>query len=295
MRVMNDVDAYEFDRQGFLVIPALLTAAQVASLAAAVGRLVEHAEGHKALPPRRRSTWGHDYHIDEEVGYQVAEAVSTAGNEGRSLLIEDFWNADPAFDCLVGHAPTLAYIEKVVRVRPTINNSELRVRHQGNQTGTHMGGPTAAKYRYHFGPAGPDCAMVRMIYFVHDVAAGEGEFCVVPGTHKTNLPSPYGQDPAAEPGMIGLPAHAGDAILFTENLRHGGLLNRSTQVRKTLHVGYGPFWMRSQNIATMDEPQLITPTTWQRYTPEQRLLFSTDPERLLDPRVSPLAAVAAPA
>jgi len=150
-----------------------------------------------------------------------------------------------------------------------------------------MGGPIEAKYRYHFGPEGSDCVMVRMIYFVHDVAAGEGEFSVVPGTHKSNLSSPFGNDPDQEPGMIGLPVRAADAILFTENLRHGGLRNRSQRVRKTLHVGYGPYWMQSQNIATMDEPQFITPATWARYSPKQRLLFNRHPDRALEPRESP--------
>ena len=47
--------------------------------------------------------------------------------------------------------------------------------------------------------------MVRMIYFLHDVDMDEGPFCVVPGTHKSNYPSPIGGDPDEEPGMVGLP------------------------------------------------------------------------------------------
>jgi ectoine hydroxylase-related dioxygenase (phytanoyl-CoA dioxygenase family) len=73
--------------------------------------------------------------------------------------------------------------------------------------------------------------------------------------------------------MIGLEVKAGDAILFTENLRHGGLTNRSDQVRKTLHVGYGPAWMMSQNISTMDEVPYLKPETWHRYDQGQRDLF----------------------
>ena len=41
----------------------------------------------------------------------------------------------------------------------------------------------------------------------------------------------------------------------------------------TLHVGYGPYWMMSQNIATMDEPLFIKPETWKRYNTEQKELF----------------------
>ena len=39
--------------------------------------------------------------------------------------------------------------------------------------------------------------MVRLVYFTHDVGKDDGAFCVVPGTHKTNLPCPYGNDPDA--------------------------------------------------------------------------------------------------
>ena len=50
-------------------------------------------------------------------------------------------------------------------------------------------------------------------------------------------------------------------------------------MRKTLHVGYGPHWMMSQNIATMDEPQYVTEATLARFDEEQRNLFRTWPVR----------------
>ena len=116
--------------------------------------------------------------------------------------------------------------------------------------------------------------MVRMVYFLHDVSREQGAFCVIPGTHKGNFDCPYDtNDPDREPGVVGLEVKAGDAIFFTEALRHGGLTNRSTQVRKTLHVGYGPHFMMSQNIATMDEPPYLTDATRARLTPAQLDLF----------------------
>ena len=77
--------------------------------------------------------------------------------------------------------------------------------------------------------------------------------------------------------MVGLEVRAGDAILFSEHLRHGGFTNTSDQVRKTLHVGFGPHWMMSQNIATMDEPQHITDETFARYDEVQRNMFRAWP------------------
>jgi len=267
---MNDFEKYEFDRLGYIVIPNILTDAQVASLSAAIDEAEEHALAQVDRPPDKISAYGLEYRHNPEKGYYV----SGAGGEGNTLLIDEFFNMDPAFDVLVDHAPTMSYIRAIVQERPTINNSELRIRYPGNQTASHCGGPVGLKLRYYYNASGINCMMVRMVYFVHDVGPGQGEFCVVPATHKSNMASPYeGADPDKEPGMVGLPVKAGDAILFTENLRHGGLTNRSRRTRKTLHVGYGPFWLKSQNHSTMDEEPYILSSTFARYTESQRMLF----------------------
>ncbi|MDE2638026.1 MAG: phytanoyl-CoA dioxygenase family protein [Chloroflexota bacterium] len=267
---MNDIEQYEFDRLGYLVIPNFLTDAEVSSLSAAIDAAEEDALAQLDRPPDKISAHGIHYRHNAEKGY----FVSGAREEGNTLIIEDFYNADPAFDILIDHPPTMKYIRAIVKERPTINNSEIRIRYPGNQTGSHMGGPVSPKHRYYYSDQGIDCMMVRMVYFVHDVDPGQGEFCVAPATHKSNMASPYeGSDPDKEPGMIGLSVKAGDAILFTENLRHGGLTNRSRQTRKTLHVGYGPFWMKSQNHSTMDEEPYVLPSAFARWNDAQRLLF----------------------
>ncbi len=270
---MNDIETYEFDRLGYIVIKELLSAPEVARLATAIDELEEHALAHIQAPPRKRAAWGPEYHADAERHYHATGERA----EGKTLMIEDFWNAHPAFDVLLDHSRTLDYISAIILGRYTINNSEIRIRYPGNASGTHMGGPIDHKYRYAFTGGQIDCMMVRMVYFVHDVGPEEGPFCVVPATHKANYKSPYGNNPDEEPGMIGLPVQAGDAILFTENLRHGGLTNRSAQTRKTLHVGYGPHWMMSQNIATMDEPPYLSAATRARLTPAQHNLFRAWP------------------
>jgi ectoine hydroxylase-related dioxygenase (phytanoyl-CoA dioxygenase family) len=267
---MTDIQKYEFDRLGYLVLPGILNAAECAKLATAIDALEDHAAEHVKQAPRKQSVWGPEYHASSDKGYLASGELGP----GKTLIIEDFFNADPVFDLLVEHPPTMALIRAIVQDRPTINNSEIRIRYPGNQTPAHMGGPIGSKYRYSFNPAGIDCMMVRMVYFVHDVGADDGPFCVVPATHKSNYVSPYGtSDSDSEPGMIGLPVKAGDAILFTEHLRHGGKSIRSGRTRKTLHIGYGPFWMKSQNIGTMDEEQNIRPETLVRYTEAQRRLF----------------------
>lgn len=267
---MTEIERYEFDRNGYLVIPQILSADETAGLAQAVDVLKAHAEAHIDDPPRVTARWGSEYHRDEELGYHVE-----GPGIGKSILIEDFFNADPAFDCLVNHSRSMPYITALLAERPAINNSELRVRYPGNLTKMHLGGPVGKKYSYRFYNNRIDCMMMRFIYFVHDASTEQGAFCVVPGTHKTNFSSPYECEPQDEPGMVALEVKAGDAILFTENLRHGGVPNLSDQIRKTLHVGYGPFWLKSQNIATMDEDPYILERTLERYDDAQKQLFNT--------------------
>ena len=252
----------------------MLTAAEVQSFSAAVDELEQHAIEHLQQPPRKMDNWWgrYEYHRSPDRGYHAFGRRA----KGESLLIEDFWNASAAFDPLINHARTMTYIRTVISGRATINNSEIRIRYPGNATNAHMGGPISHKYRYAFTSGKIDCMMVRMIYFLHDVSMDEGVFSVVPGTHKSNYYSPYREAPPDdEPGMIGLPVKAGDAIFFTEDLRHGGLINRSGRTRKTLHIGYGPHWMMSQNIATGDEPYYLTESTRNRLSPEQNHLFSS--------------------
>jgi hypothetical protein len=271
---MDNIEQYEFDRLGYLVIKGMLSPGEIRALSRTVDELEEHALRCVHLPPRKAFPWGNGAaHCSEERGYHAHGAKG----DGNTLIVEDFWNFSSAFDVLLDHAKTMSYISQIIQTRPKINNSELRVRYPLNATGSHMGGPIDHKYRYTFTQGKIDCMMVRMIYFLHDVSADQGPFCVVPATHKTHFNSPYNQHPDQEPGMIGLEVKSGDAILFTENLRHGGFTNRSRQTRKTLHVGYGPSWMMSQNIATMDEKPHITAETRERLTAEQRLLFDAWP------------------
>jgi len=151
---MNEFEMYEFDRVGYLVIPQMLTAGEVKSLAGAVDELEEHALENLSKPPYKVSPWGWggQYHQDPERGYHAAGQKAP----GKTLIIEDFWNATPAFDFLINHEKTMGYITPIIQERPTINNSEIRIRYTQNATGAHMGGPIGHKYRYAFTKGRPD-------------------------------------------------------------------------------------------------------------------------------------------
>ena len=151
---MNEVELYEFDRQGYIIIEELLTPEEVGSLSAAIDALEEDALENVDKPPRKKSGWGAEYHQNRDKGYHA----SGSNDEGATLIIEDYWNADPAFDALLGHEATMEYAHAVIQGRPTINNSEIRIRYRGNQSGNHGSGAREAngKYRYNFNSHGID-------------------------------------------------------------------------------------------------------------------------------------------
>ena len=61
---MNEIELFEFDRQGYIVIEGLLQADVVAALSRAVDDLEEHAVPRVQDPPRKPSGWGAEYHAN---------------------------------------------------------------------------------------------------------------------------------------------------------------------------------------------------------------------------------------
>jgi hypothetical protein len=83
------------------------------------------------------------------------------------------------------------------------------------------------------------CPMVKVFYCMTDVGPGQGEFVVIPGSHRA-------QYKIGMKGRVDLPAQhifddvkAGDIIIFNEALIHNGRPNPSTKTRKTLIVNFG--------------------------------------------------------
>lgn len=280
---MDDLERYHFDLNGYLLVKNLLSPAEVAQALSGADALEQRfAASVNAEPKYKSLQYKMDYHYDEELGTSSYEA--NHGGGGPQYVVDDFLNADAAFDLFVGHARTLEYVRELAEAPFKIVSSELRYRHKGNITGTHMGGPMDWRNRYTFVPDSVpqaegsthryfDLLFVRILYALHDLPVENGPLCVVPGSHKSNFKSPYGNDPAEEPGMVPLPMRAGDAIFFTENVRHGGFPNTLDRVRKTVHLCYAPAWVGSQSPAHWDGDVFVTPRAWERYNEEQRALL----------------------
>ncbi len=82
------------------------------------------------------------------------------------------------------------------------------------------------------------CPMVKVFYCMTDVGAGEGEFVVIPGSHKAQF--------EIDTSGLDLPAmhvfddvQAGDIIIFNEALLHNGRPNYSSKTRQTIIMNLG--------------------------------------------------------
>ena len=166
---MSRQDLFEFDRQGYLLIKNMLTQSEVASLDAAVRSLEADAHARLAAGPAPvppRNYFG-------ERGYHAlvnAGRGAEAAGEYQACVLEDFWNADAAFDVLVAHGPTLAYVNALIQEDPKLNNSQIFLRYPGSTSNLHSGGwqqgnshGPGSKYRYGHNDRGVDCMMLRVI------------------------------------------------------------------------------------------------------------------------------------
>jgi hypothetical protein len=282
---MNDTERFLFDCHGFIHIENFLGLAEIKALLETSKALEQHSQACEHNSPRFRSIIGFEYWQSKEFGYLATYCDTPA--DGRTLVIDDFWLYSSVFDVLVGHERTMKYVRRLIDGRSyrhtgpggiMINNAELRMRYRGNASPPHMGYPRNANRRFSYNvDAEGNCsaAMIRMVYFLHDVNVDQGPICFIPGSHKTSfaVPSAPGTLAEDEPGMIPIPVKAGDAVLFTEACRHGGLTNRSDQTRYTLHVGYGPDFLSSHNLSSQDAPMNVTDTFLGRLSPEQRALL----------------------
>ncbi|MBM3265672.1 MAG: phytanoyl-CoA dioxygenase family protein [candidate division Zixibacteria bacterium] len=128
-----------------------------------------------------------------------------------------------------------------------LNHTYTIYRWGGGYTQLHMHGtPVIPKCQYRCHNGQMMSTLTKAVFPMLDCGPEDGCFAVIPGAHKSNFDFPYGRHPEENPLTVPVPAKAGDAILFTEALTHGSLVNCSGNRRRTLYycysIGYMPDW-----------------------------------------------------
>ena len=229
-----------FERDGYVVVPAVLDPDEVAAYTAIVEAL-------------------HEQHA----------TVDAHGRRGALHLLGAI-HACPALAPLVAHPRVLGPVWSILGWNVHVYHSHVDV-HPPAATGDPY------RYRWHrdggrqnveLEPGASPRLSVKAAYWLSDVTRpGRGNLKVVPGSHTTRrFDGPPRPDvPWPEPpGAIEVLARPGDVVLFDRRLWHARSDNRSAVVRKAVFFAFTSRWVRRRDRAPAMDPG---------YTPLQRQLL----------------------
>lgn len=237
-------ELFAFDVQGYLHLPGALSPAEVATLTA----------------------W-----MDETVQATNVEALNADFPEGMKQQlnrpVSRMFDADPRFAHLLDHSVVVPYLLEFLGADYKHIDNDLYYTYPG-YSGGHWHRGVRAHPTGHVVDGKFICPMVKVFYCMTDVGPGEGEFVVIPGSHKALFK-------LAWEDRVDLPAQhifdtvkAGDVILFNEGLIHNGRPNPSQKTRKTLIVNFG------RNDAGVWRGYRPKPETLAAITPNQQAILS---------------------
>jgi len=202
---MTPEERYRFDLQGYLVRRQALTAGEVEALNVAVDMLHAPEPGDDLMSQRYTN------HLT------------------KARLFRDLIDHEKIFDIvaeLCGRGVRLDHSYGII-MRPGTSG-----------LGLHGGGTPFDPAQY-YSVQGHDIrtGLVAVQWALVDHVAGRGGFICVPGSHKSNFPTPVQLDSDL---VTEVPLRAGDVVIFTEALRHGTGPWQGSRQRRTLLYKYSP-------------------------------------------------------
>jgi ectoine hydroxylase-related dioxygenase (phytanoyl-CoA dioxygenase family) len=225
---LTEAERTQFEKQGYLIVPDVLTQAQIDPLVQAVDRL--HAE--RGLGPH------------------------------EDLFYPNFVWRDPAFVELVDCPRILPKIWGILGwniylyhchfgVNPPVAPDADRTK---KTLGWHQdSGRVNTEMESHPRPR----LSLKVAFFLTDMREpGRGNFWIIPGSQcQDTLDRPANgiDDP---PGAMPVCVPAGTAVFFDRRLWHAASPNHSDRTRKVLFYGYGYRWLRTKDDMTIP-PQLL--------------------------------------
>ena len=221
---MTEEQKYVFDLQGYIVLKNMVPQ----SVVEACNKVLDCFEN---MPPEE---------------FPPPLVLGTPKTE-KELYISNILESDPAFAPMIDIPEVLSIIEGVTGGPYRLNHTYTIYRWGGGYTGRHgYATPMRPKIQYHCRNGQILSTLTKAVFPMLDCDVEDGCFAVIPGAHKSNFPRPWGNHPNENPTLIPIPAQAGDAIIFTEALTHGSVVNVSGRPRRTVYycysTGYMPDW-----------------------------------------------------
>jgi phytanoyl-CoA dioxygenase PhyH len=222
MGMLTEFEKWHFDLQGYLLLKDVVPPEDVARMVVLCDEW--HALSEEELPAPMRT-------------YQDA---NTQDLTPRAINHIEY--ADEVFQRLVLNPEIMRVVLATTRNCPQLLGSALtRNTKEDNSIPFHSGfegGIRNPANDYQAANGEVFATFLNAAVSLVDVPAGTGFVCI-PGSHKSNFAAPDNLTIDDEPPLvINIPAQAGDVVIFTEALRHGGRKWTGDEPRRTAFCRY---------------------------------------------------------
>ena len=230
---MTDEERYLFDLQGYLAVENALTESQVKDLNAAVD----------GLDPWGEDTWDPDDLYDFSI---VAK---------NKLHVGPLLHRDDRFKGLIDNPTIVPYLVELLGDTFRLDHEyAILMTEDAAPLRLHSGGEPYKANAYYVHKNGRMFNGLTVVsYALTDINPGDGGFCSLPGSHKSNYPGPPKYVSLEEPceALVHVPVKAGTALIFTEALTHGIMPWTASHERRSLLYKYSPgnqAWMGEYRV-----------------------------------------------
>jgi ectoine hydroxylase-related dioxygenase (phytanoyl-CoA dioxygenase family) len=234
---LTQAEKDHLDGEGYLRLPAILTAEQVDAFRVRLDELV-HAEGDQA---------GQEVHQEQ----------------GTDRLA-DLVNKGEMFQVCFTHPRVLAAVAHVLQNDLKLSSLNAREARPGE-------GLQALHADFGEAVAPGHYQVCNSIWLIDDFTGDNGSTRVVPGTHRTGkMPKNEMADPSqTHRNEVQLVAPAGTVMVFNAHVWHGGTRNISGARRRAMHA----YYCRRSLAQQLDQRKYIRPETLDRLTPAMRYVL----------------------
>ena len=221
---MDEESKYMFDLQGYVVLKGVVSS-----------DLIESCSG---VMDKIESLSTDQYPRGVQLGKERTD---------NELYVSNIVEADPIMHQFIDIPSVIDVISEVSLGLFRLNHTYGIYRWHEGYTYMHMAGtPLHPKATYMCQGGQIFSLLSKAVFPIENHKPEDGCFAVVPGSHKSNFPRPFDDHPHSNPALTPVCAEPGDAIVFTEALTHGSMVNTSGRRRRTIFncysVGYMPDW-----------------------------------------------------
>jgi len=238
VHLMSPTDRYLFDVNGYLIVRGVFTAEEIDSANTAIDHHIE------AMHERSGKL-----NLSNAYGVKSSSLKGKRGRFDMGGLLQWDLPHSALFRKMLTHEKLVPYYHTFVGKGYRMDHMPFLIRMEKGSEGHafHGGavtpqGEPAWPLAYHHNQGEIRCNLMAVSVALTDTKAGDGGFCVLPGSHKANFPCPPrvlgfedAKDHVVQPTL-----HKGDVLLFTEAVTHGTLPWTSENERRAVIYRFSP-------------------------------------------------------